>query len=276
MSSEVIAALIAVVVSVIGSGITLLIGLRNIRLEREKLRSDRERLQPELRHNAEQSRRDQVEIAKLRAETEKLLTETNEIRQQRIVAERNEIRDFLGFFERAVFDAPMLSEEPVEMFKAIQQTRISLQMSRATLISDHEIAEHFRNIREILLRTEGEVQSRFPIVAQTATQYDDRSLFFQDRREEVHKKLGPKYFEPVRIMMNIRPAIKQHLQAVHERLRELDAKINEPVGRVYYPKWCRQTKPRLYLTSLRLRLGAQVDYAIERNSSTKRCMKATL
>ena len=232
MSSEVTAAIIAAVVSVLGSGITLFFGLRNVKIEKEKLHSererlqaDRERLQAELRQTAEQSRIGKVEIAKLKAETEKIMAETSEIKRHRLEAERNEIRDILGIFERAVFDAPMQSEEPVEMFKAIQQTRISLQLSGATLIRDQEVAEIFCHIREILLRIEGEVQVKFPIVAQMATQFDNRNFSGWEQREKVREILGGDYFEPVRMMMDIRREIQQHLERVHNRLRELDSRI---------------------------------------------------
>lgn len=40
----------------------------------------------------------------------------------------------------------MQSEEPVEMFKAVRQTRIALQMSGASLVRDREIAEHFQKL----------------------------------------------------------------------------------------------------------------------------------
>lgn len=48
MSTEVVVALIAAAVGIIGSAITLALGLRSIRLERGKLQVDRERLQLEL------------------------------------------------------------------------------------------------------------------------------------------------------------------------------------------------------------------------------------
>jgi cell division protein FtsL len=222
MPTEVITALIAGIVSIIGSSITLLIGMRNIRLEREKLRNDRERLQLELRKIDEQSRISKVEIERLQAEAAKLAAEAEEIRRKRIEAQRAEIRDVLILFDRAVFDAPMYSEEPVEMFKAIRQTRLSLQMSGASLIHDQKVAEHFRRIREILLNVESEVQRRYPVIAQMAVDFDDNREAYE-RRREVSKILGKEYWKAVNFMMGIRSEVQQHLESIRQRLHELDA-----------------------------------------------------
>jgi chromosome segregation ATPase len=177
MPSEMISAIIAAVVGTLSSLITLTIGLGQLRnerkrleeemnLERAKLEHDRERLQSELRENAEQSRVWKAEIEKLRAETQKLSVEAEEIRRRRLEAERTEIRDLLILFDRAVFDAPLFSEEPTEMFRALQQTRLSLQTSGASLVRHQEIAKHFQRIRQILLETEAEVKRRYPELVQ--------------------------------------------------------------------------------------------------------------
>jgi predicted nucleic acid-binding Zn-ribbon protein len=136
MPPEIFTAVIAAVVAVISSLITLSIGLGQLKnerkridsevsLERTKLEHDRERLQSELKISAEQVSVWKAEVEKLKAETQKLSYEADDIRRRRLEAERNEIRNLLILFDRAVFDAPMNSEEPVQMFIALQQTRIS-------------------------------------------------------------------------------------------------------------------------------------------------------
>lgn len=242
MPPEVVAAIIAAVVGTISSLITLAIGLGQLRnerrhleeemtIERRKLEHDRERLQSELRENAEQARLWKAEAEKLKAETQKLSVEADDIRRRRLEAERAEIRDLLILFDRAVFDAPMQSEEPVEMFRALQQTRVSLQKSGASLVRDREIAEHFQKAREILLTTEAEVKKRYPMVAQLATEFDEvvqndqQNIPPYERRRRVEKSLGQGYWESVRFMMDIRWKIMQHIDAIRERLRALDERI---------------------------------------------------
>jgi len=242
MSSEILAAIIAAIVGAISAIITLSIGIGQLRnerrriddevnIERRKLDHDRERLQTELRENAEQTRVWKAEVEKLKAETQKLSIEADDIRRRRLEAERLEIRDLLILFDRAVFDAPMNSEEPVEMYKALQQTRISMQTSGASLVRDREIAEHFQKVREILLTTEAEVKKHFPLVAQLANEINiassqgQPSIPIYEQRERVQKLLGQQYWEPVRLMMNVRNEVRQHIEAIHKRLRLLDERI---------------------------------------------------
>lgn len=224
MQAEVITALIAAIASVIGSALTLFIGLRNIRIEREKLQSDRQRLQSELQERTKQAQVWEAEISRLRAEAHKISLEADEIRRRKLEAERAEIKSSLMLFDRAVFDAPMHSEDPVEMFRALKQTRISLQTSGASLVRDRNVAEHFQSLREILLRVETEVARRFPIVAQLAAEPDDGRPTYE-RRRQIHDALKGVYYEPVRMMMDIRREIDHHIQGIHARLRELDAFI---------------------------------------------------
>jgi hypothetical protein len=235
MPSEMISAIIAAVVGTLSSLITLTIGLGQLRnerkrleeemnLERAKLEHDRERLQSELRENAEQSRVWKAEIEKLRAETQKLSVEAEEIRRRRLEAERTEIRDLLILFDRAVFDAPLFSEEPTEMFRALQQTRLSLQTSGASLVRHQEIAKHFQRIRQILLETEAEVKRRYPELVQLAAGLDENIPVYK-RRDQVKQLLGENYWKAVELMMGIRPEITQHVEAIRERLRVLDEQI---------------------------------------------------
>jgi len=230
-----ISAIIAAVVGTLSSLITLTIGLGQLRnerkrleeemnLERAKLEHDRERLQSELRENAEQSRVWKAEIEKLRAETQKLSVEAEEIRRRRLEAERTEIRDLLILFDRAVFDAPLFSEEPTEMFRALQQTRLSLQTSGASLVRHQEIAKHFQRIRQILLETEAEVKRRYPELVQLAAGLDENIPVYK-RRDQVKQLLGENYWKAVELMMGIRPEITQHVEAIRERLRVLDEQI---------------------------------------------------
>ncbi len=210
LPKEIIIALFAAIVSLIGSILTLVIGLRKIRIERHR--------------NLEQASVWQAEISKLRVESQKLAVETQEIQRKRFEAEREEIRDLLKLFDRAVFDAPMYSEDPTEMFRAIQQTRISLQLSGASLVRDSIIADNFKQIRKLLLDVEGEVTRNYPIIVELATNIDD----FHDRienRRKAHELLRGRYYEPVRLMMDVRHKLDKHIEVIQKRFRELSGKI---------------------------------------------------
>lgn len=234
-------AVIAAVVSVIASGITLFIGLHKLKNERDKLQIDtqmflieskkfateQDRFQAELRESARQARVWEAEIERLRAETNKLAIEADEFRRRRLAAERGEIRDLLILFDRSVFDAPMQSEEPVEMFKAIRQTRIALQMSGASLVRDREVAEHFQKVRETLLIVETEVAKRYPVIVEMANQLSDftKDRPMYERRKQTQEILGKDYYEPVRLIMNVRREISHHIDEIRNRLRVLDDRI---------------------------------------------------
>ena len=233
MSSEILTAVIAAIVGTISAIVTLSIGMGQLRneksriehemyVERKQLEQDRERLQVTLRENAEQTRVWKAEIEKLKAETEKISAEANEIKRRRLEVERQEIRDLLVLFDRAVFEAPMYGEKPVEMYKAIQQTRINLQTSGASLVRDVEIANHFQKVREILLAAEVEVQKKFTIVATIANEQNGSS---SDQDKRVHEALGQNYYEPVKLIFQTRDEVKKHIEIINQRLRLLDTRI---------------------------------------------------
>lgn len=236
MSSEVTSALIAAIVGTISAFITLIIGLGQLRndkrrledeieVERQKLEHDRERLRLELQERAEQVLVWKAEIEKLRTETQKLSTEADDIRRRRLEAERLELKTLLILFERAAFDAPRQLEEPVAMFRALQQTRLSLQMSGASLVRDREIAEHFKEVREILLETEAEIKKRYPMVAQLAIEDELERLPSYERHRRVENLLGRDYWRAVEDMVSARNRIMQHVNAIRERLKRLDEGI---------------------------------------------------
>jgi hypothetical protein len=224
MSPEIVSALIAASVSIIASAISLFIGMRGIKIEREKLKTDRERFQVELRDNAEQARITKAELAKLKAETEKLSVETDEIRIRRIESERSEIRNLLLLFERAFFDLPLPCDEPLAMFRAIQQTRISLQMSGASLIRNMEVAEHFKQVRNVLREIEYEIEKQYPEIVKLADILKDEPLTMERQRILIGK-LGNDFRDVVRLIMIKRESVQEHLSEIKKYLRKLDEQM---------------------------------------------------
>lgn len=228
MSPEVISALIAAVVSLIASIFTLYISSRNRKIEREKLQyekekleADRSRLRKELRDSATQTHLWKAEMERLKAETDKLVTESNEIRRQRLEAEREEIRDMLRLFDRAVFDAPPYIEDPIDMLKAIRQTRIALQQSGASLVRNRKVAENFRQARILLLEAEANMQEKYPELVRLIDESVDEKVDWGHRRE-VYASLDESPYSIIEPMMKIRTAVEVHIDQVHKLLRELD------------------------------------------------------
>jgi hypothetical protein len=223
MKTEIVAAVIAAFVGFASSVVTLLLGLRSSMLERQKLQAERDRWNAEL---TQQARRGEAELARLHAETAKLIAEVDQIRYSRFEAQRNEIRDLVKLFDRAVFEAPLHSENPVDMFRAIRQTRIALQMAGASLVSDGTIAFHFDELRRLLFETEIEVQSRFPVVSEIAEEPEKGKGAGYESRERARAALGDKYFEPVGIMMRIRSQVEAHVSAIRIRLQEMSSRFD--------------------------------------------------
>ena len=274
MSTEIVAALIAAGVSLVGVLITLVIGLRSIRIERDRLRIDlssrkkqlglwyaeveklreetqslrRKRLEDErtadlileklraetdrLSAEAESIRKmlhyeqefREAEIVKFKAEADKISAETREIQQRGFDTRRSEIRELLSLFSRAVFDAPMSSEEPAAMFRAIRETRIALGEKGASTVGDIEIENRFQVLWRILLEAESEVKTQFPKVVDLAFELV-RSPESSNWRNHVSEELGEDYYYSVEFMMSIRMKIEEQLNLIRDRLHGLEITV---------------------------------------------------
>jgi len=77
-------------------------------------------------------------------------------------------------------------------------------------MSDGTIAVHFDVLRRLLFETEIEVQSRFPVVSEIASEPEKGKGSDYEARERTRAVLGDKYFEPVGIMMRIRSQVEAH------------------------------------------------------------------
>lgn len=220
MSPEITSALIAAFVSVVGLVVTLIIGLRNLRLEKDKLQTERERIQTEINGISQQSHIRQAEVEKLREETRKLAYEADDIRRKRFEAEREEIRNLLLIFDRSVFDAPFHSEDPIQMFIAIRQIRIAMQTNGASLVKNRTVAESFQRIRKILLRTENEVMMKYPAIFQLATQPMEEHLY-------AAQLLGRDWEDSIYLMMGLRQEVDEQLRKIRKQLHILDKAIDQ-------------------------------------------------
>lgn len=137
--------------------------------------------------------------------------------------EREEIRTFLLLFERAVFDAPLSSEEPTAMFKSIQDVRFSLQVKGAGLIRNQEAADLFREIRKILLHIEGIVIREYPEVVDLLEKVKHMPMGYE-RRQLVRETLDHKIqMNAIVLMMGVRNDVAPKVERIREIYRSLSS-----------------------------------------------------
>jgi uncharacterized protein with HEPN domain len=84
------------------------------------------------------------------------------------------------------------------------------------------------------LRTEAEVQRQFPVIGQIASKTIEKTSANKyppssyELMKQARDSLGDEYFQPIRIMMNVRHEINWHIDAIRSRLHDLDEKIGVP------------------------------------------------
>lgn len=221
MSPEVTVSLFAVIAgligSIVGSLITLYIGLRSINLEQRKLAST-------ISENAEQAKVWDAEIKKVKTETTKLELEVQEIKLKRLELKRNEIKDLLVLFEKASFHPIDYDGDPTAVINGIRKTRITLQSKGASLIEDEKLAQKFHDLQYSLLRIEDEVSKKFPKVFTLALELADVPPSTKERLERVSHELDENVrkeavaFTREKAVFEIRPIVKE----IQDALKKLN------------------------------------------------------
>jgi hypothetical protein len=216
-----------IIAAVIGAATAWITMLLRVRPERTKLLAEiafLRRQSEKLALETEQMRqptltadREAEELRKLSLERERIALELDSLRRQRADNDRSEIVELLKAFDREVFEAPMDSEDPVAMFKALRQTRIWLQSSGALYFRDLEIASHFRQIRMLLAETEREAVARFPQIPALSLCLQDGCPIPQPRWAH-REQLGRSYGDAIELMMRSRRSIMEHVRAVERKL----------------------------------------------------------
>jgi len=105
--------------------------------------------------------------------------------------ELNEIRNLLILFERAAFYPNSLNspDSAAKLFKALQETRIALQIKGATLLRNKTVANYFGKIRDILLAIENDVIQKYPKII---NEIQSNSVNFGENDLAVKKELVDK------------------------------------------------------------------------------------
>ena len=166
-------------------------------------------------------------LLKILNELEKIIANKNEPSINHSL-EVEEIKKFLLLFERAVFDAPINSEDPTKMFESIQKVRLQLQIGGASLITNQEAADNFKDIRKELLLIENEVIKKYPEVVMFIDVIKKKaadgtiSSGIHERRQMVQSFLGnEKYAGSVNLMMSVRRLVIPKVERIKEIYRSL-------------------------------------------------------
>lgn len=133
--------------------------------------------------------------------------------------DKEEIKELLKLFERAVFEASIYSEEVTAMFDAIQNVRIALQMKNAALVENPTVGKLFREIWKELLDIEGEVIEKYPKVFEALAELKNQPMDWNRRRrsEEIIGK--DECWKAINLMMNVRGKINPKIEKIREIYR---------------------------------------------------------
>jgi hypothetical protein len=159
-----------------------------------------------------------------KAEADKLAAETKEIQRKSVEADRKMMLDALKLFDRAAFRPQNRLGDPTATFTAIRETRIALQKSGASQVSDKTIAARFQQIQDQLLQIENKVIAQFTAIADVASKVAHLPLDTSERTSQVRKALGDKYDESAVFIKGELEAsyLASALQEIRERIRESD------------------------------------------------------
>lgn len=124
---------------------------------------------------------------------------------------RKSIADCLRLLDREALSAPFRYEEPVPMYRAIRDIRISLRKIGAVLLFDSVAAEEFRKIVNELVACERMIKDEYPYIANPEPGGPDFEVI--DRNAY--------WIESIQRMMAIRDPIDASRSVIEERLRAL-------------------------------------------------------
>ncbi|HBW52585.1 MAG TPA: hypothetical protein DEF47_22115 [Herpetosiphon sp.] len=242
-SPEVQAALIAGIVAVFGTIITMIIAKRTfksdkekIMIEQQKLDNDRKRMDAEIaKLNIETEKTiidaydirnlQSAEVSKLIAETKKTLYEMNHIKNTQIINDAEKIRNLLILFDRKAFNKLVSSEDPLLLLRAIIETRINMQKMGASFIYDIEVSNAFNNIKNILIHLEDWVSQNIPKLNELAEDIEIRK--YHGVSPDTFKGINP--YEFVDKVISARSDINRNLHIVEKNFREIEQQTrNQP------------------------------------------------
>lgn len=212
MNSEATMSLVAAAAGLvgimIGSLVTLYVSARNYNLEREKF--------------DKQASVWEAEIAKLKLESQEKIKESLELK-------RNELKDLLVLFDRASFHPIDYDGDPTAVINGIRETRVALQVKRASFIKDENIAQKFSELQEILLKIEAEFSKEFPEIFSFALELADDKVATEMRLKKVRNKFDDEKLKPAvafartKAVEEIRPKVKD----IKEELKKLNELLNK-------------------------------------------------
>lgn len=132
----------------------------------------------------------------------------------RLATLRTELHACQTIFDREVLVAPFQNEDPVEMYTAIREMRISLQQRGASRIPHDAVAGNFTLAKKVLRDCANEVRTRFPNVHAAAVSGSPANY------------QGNEFSDAINLMINIRNEIIPLIEANDRVLAEVDLRLS--------------------------------------------------
>ncbi len=128
----------------------------------------------------------------------------------RLAAMRSELHACQTIFDRELMRAPFNREDPVEMYKAIGEMRISLQKRGASRIPHEVVAQNFEKAKSVLSNCEGIVRSRYPYIHDAV------------KTSTTPNYQGNDYGDAINLMMSIRQVLMPLIEENDTVLKGID------------------------------------------------------
>ncbi|MCO6043329.1 SMEK domain-containing protein [Aeoliella sp. ICT_H6.2] len=135
-------------------------------------------------------------------------------RRKVLLGLRSHLARDLSIFDRQVMDAPFQHEDPLLMYKAIRQMRVTLQKNGSSRLSNEVAAQNFDAAKNILTKMEYQVRNQFPDIHYAAMK-DQTSMTDKDGD----------FGNAITLMMQIRQSLKPLLDEVQQELDRIDAQL---------------------------------------------------
>jgi hypothetical protein len=136
------------------------------------------------------------------------------MRQNKLEAIRDHLEQDLRIFDRQVMSAPFRFENPLLMYKAIRDMRVSLQKNGSSRISNELAARNFEAVKKILINMEYRVRERFPYIHDAAL---SNKTHVQYKKDDFNNA--------IQLMMQIRKSLRPLIEEVEKELRRIKAEL---------------------------------------------------
>lgn len=135
-------------------------------------------------------------------------------RRATLQAARDRLETDLRVFDREVMSAPYRFEDPVEMYRAIREMRLALQLNGSSRIANPVAARNFQMAHSILRDTERSIRAKYPFIHEAAIKHV-LNVTYPDGA----------FNDAINLMMQIRGQLQPLLQEIESELYKIDAQL---------------------------------------------------